>query len=99
MARGEDFASRRLAEQPFEGLVTTAPKVCGEADPVIVHIRAERSSGRVHRYAACLPGYLRELEAQSTQLRRHRHLQIVSFPQIVEVFLKELVVAVVARRP
>ena len=42
MADGEDFAIHGLLEHPFERIVAGAPEIRRHADPVDVHVDAER---------------------------------------------------------
>ena len=74
-----------------------APAVGRRADPVVVHVDAERGGRRVAGQPARFTRDVRQREAEAAEFLRHGHLQIAGRFQFVEVFLAELVVAIVAR--
>ena len=58
VAGGEDLAGRRLAQHPLQRLVTGAPQIGGDADPVDVHVDAERRRRRMIGQPPLLPADL-----------------------------------------
>ena len=98
MAGGEHFAGRGLAQQPLVRLVAGAPRVGDEPDPVVVHVEAQRRRRRVLRQPPRLARGVGERQAEAAEFLREGHLQIARRLQLVEIFLTELIVAVVLRR-
>ena len=96
VAGGEDLAGGRFLEDPLERLVAGAPEVGGDADPVVVHVDAERGGRRVVGETPRFAGDLGQREAEAAELPRHGHPQVAGLAQLVEVLLEEPVVAVVA---
>ena len=69
------------------------------ADPVVVHVEAEGGRRCELRQPAGLARDLDQIHAEAAELPGQRHLQVAGVTELVEVFLKEAIVPVVARRP
>ena len=99
MARREHLAGRGIAQDPLARLVARAPQVGRVADPVVVHVDAQRRRGRVLCEQARFARHLCERHALPAELLRYRHEEIAGGLQLVEVFPAKRVVAIVLRRP
>jgi len=64
-----------------------------------VHVEADRGGGSVGGEPARLARGLREVQARAAKLLRQRHPQIARAAKILEVFLKEAILAIVNRGP
>ena len=95
VSRGEDLAGHRVLEDPFERPVAAPPEVGGDADPVVVHVGAERGGRGVGGETPGFPGDVGQREAEAAELPRHRHPEVAGLAQVVEILLKEAVFAVV----
>src|SRR5262249_24516625 len=95
---GEDFSLARQFEDELDRLVAHAPAVGGRADPVVVHVEAERRRRPVAGPASHLARVLGERGPLAAELLRQRQREITGGLQRVEVLLRELVVTVVAGR-
>ena len=94
----EHFALGRVSKNPFADLSPARQLIGGVADPVVVHVDAQRGRGRVLGQPPRLARDLGEREAVSAEFLRHGHLEIAGRLELVEIFLTEAIVAVVARR-
>ena len=92
---GEDLSRGGFLENPLAGLVAAAPQICGEPDPVVVHVHGERRCRRVHRQASSHLGDVIQRESHAAELLRHGHLQVAGRLQLIEIFLEEFVLAIV----
>src|SRR6266542_3111820 len=98
MSRGENFVRARVLEDEANRLVPSAPAVGRSADPVVVHVQAQRGRRRIAGEAPRFARVLVEGETEAAELLRQRQLQVAGGLELVKVFLAELVIAIVARR-
>jgi len=64
-----------------------------------MHIDAERGRRRVVGEAPLLAADLGEIKAAPAEFFRHRHRQIAGAPEILEILVKEAVLAIVSAAP
>ena len=76
VARGEHFAGRCIFEDPLARLVASAPEVRRVADPVVMHVNAQRGRWRVLGEQTRFARNLRERHPQPAELLRDGHLEI-----------------------
>ncbi len=95
---GGVVAACGLAQNPLHRFVAAAPRIGGVANPVVVHVQAERGCGRVLGQAARFTANLYERKPEAAELLRHRHLQVAGGFQLVEILLEESIPEVVYRR-
>ena len=99
MAGIEHLPRHRLLQNPFEGLVALPPEVRDQADPIDMHIDAERRGRRVIGQPALLAAALGERKTTAAELGRHVHGQVARSLQVSEILGKESVFAVINRAP
>ena len=95
MAGGKDFPSGGVAQNPFQGMVSSAPEIGGNAHPIKVHVHGECGGGRVVCQAALLETYFRERHASPAEFLGQGQQQILRSAELLKVFLEEAVFAVV----
>ena len=99
MTDGEHFAVAGFLEQPVDRLVAGPAEIGDQADPIVVHVDAQRCCRSVVGELAGLLSYLGQIHAVAAKLLRYGDQQVVALCQLVEILLAEAVLAVVFGSP
>src|SRR5258706_13491830 len=98
MTGREHFARDGFVEYPGDALVARPPQVGGDARPVKVHVGRKCGRRGPMRQQPLLAAHLGQVQAEATELRRHRGQQVAAAAELFEVLSEEAVLKVICGR-